>query len=36
MRWVGHVIRMGKKGDACWIRAVRYEGKRLLGKPRCR
>jgi hypothetical protein len=27
---------MGKKRDPCWIRAVISEGKRLLGRPRCR
>jgi hypothetical protein len=36
MRWVGHVAQMGKKRNACRILVGKPEGKRPLGRPRCR
>jgi hypothetical protein len=36
MRWVGHVARMGKKRGAYRILVGRPEGKRPLGRFRCR
>jgi hypothetical protein len=36
MRWAGHVARMGEKRNAYRILAGNPEGKRLLGRPRCR
>jgi hypothetical protein len=35
MRWAGHVARMGR-GDACRGLVVKPEGKRPLGRTRCR
>jgi hypothetical protein len=34
MRWVGHVARMGEKGNAYRIFVGKPEGKRPLGRPR--
>jgi hypothetical protein len=36
MRWAGHVAMMGKKGISYRILVGKPEGKRLLGRPRCR
>jgi hypothetical protein len=36
MRWAGHVERMGKGKVFDWILVGRPEGKRPLGRPKCR
>jgi hypothetical protein len=36
MRWVGHVARMGEKGNGYRFLLGQPEGKRPLGRPRCR
>jgi hypothetical protein len=36
MRWRGHVARMGEKRNAYRILVGKPEGKRPLGRPRCR
>jgi hypothetical protein len=36
MRWVGHVARMGEKRNTYRILVGKPEGKRPLGRPRCR
>ena len=36
MRWAGHVARMGNKKIAYSVLLGRPEGKRPLGRPRCR
>jgi hypothetical protein len=36
MRWAGHARGMGEKRNAYRILMVKPEGKRSLGKPRCR
>jgi hypothetical protein len=36
MRWAGHVARMGERRGAYWILVGRPEGRRPLGRPRCR
>jgi hypothetical protein len=36
MRWVGHVARMGEKRNVYGLLLGRPEGKRPLGRPRCR
>jgi hypothetical protein len=36
MRWAGQVARMGAKRGACRIFVGRPEGRRPLGRPRCR
>jgi hypothetical protein len=36
MRWAGHVARMGAKWYAYWILVGNPDGKRSLGRPRCR
>jgi hypothetical protein len=36
IRWTGHVARMGEKRNAYRIFVGKTEGKRLLGRPRCR
>jgi hypothetical protein len=36
MRWAGHVARMGEKRNACRLLVGKPEGKRPLGRPRCR
>jgi hypothetical protein len=36
MRWAGHLIRMGKTRNGYWILVGKPEGKRPLGRPRCR
>jgi hypothetical protein len=36
MRWVGHVARMGEKRVSYRILVGRPEGRRPLGRPRCR
>jgi hypothetical protein len=36
MRWVGHVARMGEKRNAYRILVGKPEGKRPLGRQRCR
>jgi hypothetical protein len=36
MRWAGHVARIGEKRNAYKILVVKPEGKRPLGRPRCR
>jgi hypothetical protein len=36
MRWAGHVARMGEKRNAYGILVGKPEGKRPLGRPRCR
>jgi len=36
MRWVGHVARMGEDRVMHRVLVGKPEGKRLLGRPRCR
>jgi hypothetical protein len=36
MRWAGHVARMGAKRNAYRLLVRKPEGKRPLGRPRCR
>ncbi|KAJ4447080.1 hypothetical protein ANN_09069 [Periplaneta americana] len=36
LRWAGHVARMGESRNACRVLLGRPEGKRPLGRPRCR
>ena len=36
MRWAGHVSRMGERKGAYRILVGRIEGRRPLGRPRCR
>jgi hypothetical protein len=36
MRWVGHVARMGEKRNVYTLLVGKPEGKRPLGRPRCR
>jgi hypothetical protein len=36
MRWAGHVARMGEKRNAYRLLVGKPEGKRQLGRPRCR
>jgi hypothetical protein len=36
MRWAGQVARMGEKRNAIRILVENPEGKRPLGRPRCR
>jgi hypothetical protein len=36
MRWVGHVARMGEKRKVYKVLVGKFEGKRPLGRPRCR
>jgi hypothetical protein len=36
MRWVGHVARMGEKRKVFRLLVGKPEGKRPLGRPRCR
>jgi hypothetical protein len=36
MRWTGKVARMGEKRNAYRILVGQPQGKRLLGRPRCR
>jgi hypothetical protein len=36
MRWAGHVTRMGEKSNAYRSLVGKPEGKRPLGRPRCR
>ena len=36
MRWAGHVARMGAERGVCRVLVGKPEGKRPLGKPRCR
>jgi hypothetical protein len=36
MTWIGHVARMGEKRNACRILVGKPEGKRPLGRLRCR
>jgi hypothetical protein len=36
MRWAGHVARMGEKRNVYRLLVGKTEGKRLLGRPRCR
>jgi hypothetical protein len=36
MRWAGHVARMGEKRKAYRLLVGKPEGKRPLGRPRCR
>jgi hypothetical protein len=36
MRWAGHVARMGEKRNVYRLLVGKPEGKRPLGKPRCR
>jgi hypothetical protein len=36
MRWEGHVARMGEGRGVHWVLVGKPEGKRLLGRPRCR
>jgi hypothetical protein len=34
MKWVGHIVSLREKGNACKISAKRPEEKRPLGRPR--
>jgi hypothetical protein len=36
MRWAGHISRMEEERTACRIFVENPEGKRPLGRPRCR
>jgi len=36
MRWAGHVARMGERRDVYKVLVGKPEGKRPLGRPRCR
>jgi hypothetical protein len=36
MRWTGHVARIGEKRNAYRLLVGKQEGKRPLGRPRCR
>jgi hypothetical protein len=36
MRWAGHMARMGEGRGVYWVLVGMSEGKRPLGKPRCR
>jgi hypothetical protein len=36
MRWAGHVTRIGEKRNMCRLLVGKPEGKRPLGRPRCR
>jgi hypothetical protein len=36
MRWAGHVARMGENRNVYRILVGKPEGKKLLGRPRCR
>jgi hypothetical protein len=36
MRWAGHVARMGEGRGVYRVLVGRHEGKRPLGRPRCR
>jgi len=36
MRWAGHVARMGEERGVHRVLVGRPEGKRPLGRPRCR
>jgi hypothetical protein len=36
MRWAGHVARMGEKRNTYMLLVGNPEGKRQLGRPRCR
>ena len=36
MRWAGHVARMGVEREAYRVLVGKPEGKRKLGRPRCR
>jgi hypothetical protein len=36
MKWARYVVRMGVKRNACRILMEKPEGKRPLGRPRCR
>jgi hypothetical protein len=36
MRWAGHVARMGAKKNAYRLLVRKPEGKRPIGRPRCR
>jgi hypothetical protein len=36
MRWAGHVARIGEKRNAYRILVGKPDGKRPLGRPRCR
>jgi len=36
MRWAGHVARMGEERGAYKVLVGKPEGKRSLGRPRCR
>jgi len=36
MRWAGHVARMGERRGVCRVLVGKPEGRRPLGRPRCR
>jgi hypothetical protein len=36
MRWAGHVARVGEKRNTCRFLVGKPEGRRPLGRPRCR
>jgi hypothetical protein len=36
MRWAGHVAKMGEKRNMYWVVAGKPDGKRPLGRQRCR
>jgi len=36
MRWAGHVARMGEERGVCRVLVGKLEGRRPLGRPRCR
>ena len=36
MRWAGHVVHMGEERGVYWVLVGKPEGRRPLGRPRCR
>ena len=36
MRWAGHVARMGEEREVCRFLVGKLEGRRPVGRPRCR
>jgi hypothetical protein len=36
IKWVGHIARMGEKRNACRVLVGRPDGKKPLGRHRCR
>jgi hypothetical protein len=36
MEWAGHVSKIGKERSMYRVLVVKYDGKRSMGRPRCR